>query len=526
MGEQVTDTIPGNYYSRLSDKKLYLLRKMLFGISVRDYNYAKAKSVAELVEELINPPETLLIPPVKDYSSIGAMEQDIAVAPGTSWVKDFSADPFINGRRKKSLQNWISAILLHDDFSAGPRIFHFWMNFFGVNISKITYPGTAYNFYSLIHRYKLKNYKELLTQVILHKILGQYARKIKQNGEPVNKYVAHLLLSRYIYGPQYAEHINAVKQRRLLRLLNYWDALTERLIIGTSPNRADQLFDLEYFADKSEVKDFMADLSGFIDVLFSNPQAAKYLCVKVFNWFISYNIDATTEQKIIIPAAERLFQKDYDLKPFFKYFFTNDFLYNDQHFGFYFKSPTDFVCGIFKDFDLLRYGKTHGIEPPQLYDWARFMISQAGQEIGDFQEENALQGNTALPRDIWVDPASVARRNNFVENLLGAGYTIDYNNTVRIDVALLLRSIQPVPGPEYLSRFLLHFFFGSKVDKKLAGTVNNFLVPLKSGRGATATRQWDEFFKSNGSVSNNNAIVSSVTNIVRFILTQSEYQLA
>src|SRR5215831_13358831 len=112
-----------SHYSQLSHKKIYLLRKLLFGVSIREYEYAKEKAIAELLDEIIHPADAALYPPVKDYSSIGAAIQDTDVKMGETWINDFNLDPVINEKRKNSVQNCLVGAMIRNEFSIRPKMF-------------------------------------------------------------------------------------------------------------------------------------------------------------------------------------------------------------------------------------------------------------------------------------------------------------------------------------------------------------------------------------------------------------------
>jgi uncharacterized protein (DUF1800 family) len=49
------------------------------------------------------------------------------------------------------------------------------------------------------------------------------------------------------------------------------------------------------------------EYANYIDVIFSSDKAAKYICKKLYRWFVNYDITPEVQSKIIDPMAALMF---------------------------------------------------------------------------------------------------------------------------------------------------------------------------------------------------------------------------
>jgi uncharacterized protein (DUF1800 family) len=57
------------------------------------------------------------------------------------------------------------------------------------------------------------------------------------------------------------------------------------------------------------------ELDALVDMIFNTTETARFICRKLYRWFVYYQIDDATEQDVIIPMATVLQANNYDVKP-------------------------------------------------------------------------------------------------------------------------------------------------------------------------------------------------------------------
>jgi len=129
-----------------------------------------------------------------------------------------------------------------------------------------------------------------------------------------------------------------------------------------------------------EQKTFMGKTGDFdgddiIDIILEQKQCARFICTKVYRYFVNPQVDENHLEEITA-----LFYKDYDIKKLMYHIFSADWFYADKNIGAKIKSPIELLVGIqktvpieyLKKKQLLYVQKMMGQEllsPPNVAGW-------------------------------------------------------------------------------------------------------------------------------------------------------------
>ncbi len=80
-----------------------------------------------------------------------------------------------------------------------------------------------------------------------------------------------------------------------------------------------------------------------IDIILEQKQCAKYICTKIYTYFINPIIDEKRLEEIT-----DIFYKDYNISKLMKHIFKSKWFYNDDNIGVKIKSPVELLIGIQK----------------------------------------------------------------------------------------------------------------------------------------------------------------------------------
>lgn len=84
------------------------------------------------------------------------------------------------------------------------------------------------------------------------------------------------------------------------------------------------------------------DGDDVLDILLEQKQTAKYICTKLYRYFVNDQVDQSKVQWL----ADRFYKSGYEIAPLLKDLFTADWFYEPQHIGSRVKSPIDLLVGI------------------------------------------------------------------------------------------------------------------------------------------------------------------------------------
>jgi uncharacterized protein (DUF1800 family) len=85
------------------------------------------------------------------------------------------------------------------------------------------------------------------------------------------------------------------------------------------------------------------DGDDIIDIILAQKQCARFICDKIYKYFVNPSVDAMRLEEITA-----LFYKDYNIKTLMTYIFTSNWFYNDENIGVKIKSPIELLVGIQK----------------------------------------------------------------------------------------------------------------------------------------------------------------------------------
>lgn len=179
------------------------------------------------------------------------------------------------------------------------------------------------------------------------------------------------------------------------------------------------------------------ELDDLIEMIFSKKDTARYICRKLYRFFVYYEINDEIENDIIEGLATTFYDNDYELMPVLQQLLTSEHFYDadngvtsDDNIGALIKSPIEMVLHAFRLFELPlpdRYTQSMDFynEMDEVMGWLGEM------EINFFRPYDvagypAYHQTPAYNRN-WITPNSLAYRYYLGYNLLGTenGYRFD-----------------------------------------------------------------------------------------------------
>jgi len=117
------------------------------------------------------------------------------------------------------------------------------------------------------------------------------------------------------------------------------------------------------------------DGDDIIDIILEQKQCARFVCKKIYSYFVNDIID---DEKV--DEITTIFYKDYNIENLMRYLFMSDWFYNETHIGSKIKSPIEFLVGMSRTVpiefksnkDVLKIQKLLGqilLNPPNVAGW-------------------------------------------------------------------------------------------------------------------------------------------------------------
>ncbi len=326
----------------------HLLRRTLFGPTDAEIKQAVEDGLQKTLERLIDPRTTVDLPPL-NYE----VPQDL------HWVNSLEPKASLEFR-KQSLKGWWIDKMLNQDVHLQEKMTLFWHNHLVTSLNGVDDPRMSYEYLQLLRNKGLGNFKTLMlefskcaaTLVYLH---GNQNKK----GSP-NEDFARELMELFTLGretPTGAKNYDEQDVIEVARALTGWvtiaggNGLSVLPFTGFSSAAHDtgqKKFSAHFnnaIIQRALPIEYSLEMNDVMEMIFAKQATSENIIREIYRWFVYYDIDATTEQNVIVPLAQMFVDNNYEIAPVMAILLSSEHFYDSLIMGCLIKSPVDFVVG-------------------------------------------------------------------------------------------------------------------------------------------------------------------------------------
>jgi len=225
------------------------------------------------------------------------------------------------------------------------------------------------------------------------------------------------------------------------------------------------------------------ELDELIDMIFAQPEVAKFICRKLYRFFVYHQIDDKAEANVITPLADVFRKNKYEIKPVLEALFSSDHFFEAANYGGMIKSPVDLVVGFCREFEV-KFDNANAV-PDQYGLWLQLQqqASSMQQNIGDPPNVAGWQAYYQEPQydKLWISSDTLPKRNQFTDRMINNGLARSKAKLV-VDVLAFTKDIPKAEDPNALIAELSKLFYSVslspeeqqfiKVNTLLSGLTN------------------------------------------------------
>ncbi|MES2796488.1 MAG: DUF1800 domain-containing protein [Bacteroidota bacterium] len=189
------------------------------------------------------------------------------------------------------------------------------------------------------------------------------------------------------------------------------------------------------------------ELNMLVDMLMDHPEAAKFICRKLYKWYINPAVSQDIETNVIIPLADffKSPANNFAIEPVLKKLLISDVFYDENNIGAIIKSPVELAAGSLRHFgmqvpdmqnDSISFRKYFEYLDWQLYSMQMSLLDQPSV----FGWEPYYQ--SALSR-AWIASSTIALRYNYTDQYIWGWYDISPTYDLGINLVEWAISLQP-----------------------------------------------------------------------------------
>ncbi len=537
----------------------HLLRRATFGPTQTEITGFTGKTAVQAVQLLIQNANVSPSPPID-------LDSTKATAGQTYLDKAFNGDR--NFDYGTYIKWWWYGIMA--DQSNKPALLEkltlFWQNHFVTTREVVDDYRFVWRYFQLLRTNALGNFRTLVTGISKDPAMLRFLNgNENEKGKPNENY-ARELQELFTVGAfdfagnkNYTEDDVKAAARALTgwKYTNYWvngSTTFDTTFTATKHDTDAKVFSAKYnnttiparttapagFANTGE-----ADLSDLITMLLNHPETPKFICRKLYRWYVNPNVTQEIETNVIVPLA-RFFaspSNNYAIQPVVVKLLTSQIFFDTANIGAIIKSPLELVIGSLKFFDqpvppmntnYTAYKKLFG-------DFAHWRMRDMQMDVIDqptvFGYEPYYQTGYSK---IWMNTTTIALRSDFTDAFIWRWLVVDANYygtgvpyKMGIDVLAWATSLQAnfadVTGtPSITCVDVLEAFSKNLFATDLFQSQKDFLIDTIMMQGIPRTswvNEWNNYRTTPTNTNRKNAVTYRLQNLMKYMLRMAEYQL-
>jgi len=508
----------------------HLLRRTIIGPSEDEVAAAASTSLdsilGELLQELAAPP-----PPIDPTT-------------GQTWIgKVF--DSTLDSKYQGYLKAWWLGLMAAQGISILEKLVLFWHNHFVSEYSTVLDSRYMYQQNALFRRLALGNIRELVKAVTLDPAMLIYLNGYRNRGDgsniPDENYARELQeLFTIGKGPQRGsgDYTNYTEQdvKAAAHVLTGWRTNGYRSTSNPSINsyfeairhdQKDKQFSAAYQGMRiAGGSDGIRELNDLVEMIFRQQETARFLCRKLYRWFVYYDIDAAVDQNVIEPLADVMRSHNYEIRPVLTALFRSAHFFDESNIGCLIKNPVDLIAGALR-------GLTVSMPSPASQAVAyNALLSSLAVTSGNLQmtlmDAPSVAGWPAYYQNpdfhrLWINTLTLPARWAFTDSLVN-GIRAS-GTTTAVDLLSMAKRTSNPADPRQLVGELADAMFAIELtaDQKdyLAASV---LIPGLPD--SVWTQNWNQHIADPNNTQKRNAVVTRLNALMRFMMRMAEFQLS
>jgi uncharacterized protein (DUF1800 family) len=499
----------------------HLIKRTMFGAKKADVDHFLATGVNQAVDELLNTVSNAA-PPLRDYGLIEVDDifyDDLGVPRGQTWVNDpnIASNPqaigSIAGLRMQSLKKWWAGLIINQRRSIEEKMVLFWHHHYSVQQEEVGNPQMMYRHHNLLRNNFSGNVKTIAREITIDPAMLMHLNGFLNSRQAPDENYARELQELFTIGVGNTVNFTENDVIAAARVLTGWRIETNPLGVFVETDAHDngsKSFSSFYNNRVIAGGNATAELDALIDMIFSAPEAARFICRKIYKWFVYYEIDAATETNVIEPLAAILRSNNYELKPTLETLFKSEHFFDLSNQACYIKSPFDFLVGTLREFNVPFPPYTDYLTGYPLFYAIYDNAASMQQELFMPPDVSGYPAYTQAPMhyELWVNSNSLPRRADYTDALV--------NDSV-VDVRGFAGMSSNPANPDTL----INDITGLLLRYPLSATSKTYVKTKYLLNNTTDNSVWTNAWNSN----NIPVIDQSLKELFKFIMNLPEFHL-
>ncbi|MES2381682.1 MAG: DUF1800 domain-containing protein [Bacteroidota bacterium] len=508
----------------------HLCRRTLFGVNKADIDFLKSKTMVQAVDSLLNISVTDPTPPLNHYSA-NVNFPDADVPLGQTWV-NANENPTLTAVRRQSFKAWWMGLMINQDRTIKEKMTLFWHNHFATESTVIQLARFTYDHHKMLRQNCLGNFKTFARLVATDCGMLVYLNGEKNTKTAPDENFGRELQELFTVGKDLANHYTEDDVKAAARVMTGWrnnrsgyTSFFDSTKHDTTNKQFSAFYNNTVITGKMGTNG-ATELDDLINMIFAQEEVAKYICRKIYRFFVYYNIDASTETNVIIPLATIFRNSNYNIKTVMDTLLKSEHFYDVLNMGCVIKPPTDHLVGLARTFNL-QFPDSANVS--QLYAHLYYVqqLGMAfGQDIGDAPNVAGWPAYWQSPQfyELWINSDSLPKRNQVSDGLVTTGFNRQGFKLILDPIAFTSQLTYPEDPNTVISESLGLLY---AVDVSANTKTQLKTVFLLSGQASDHywSDAWNDYIADPTDTMKKQTVYSRLQGLFKYLMDLAEFQL-
>ena len=508
----------------------HLLNRTMFGAKVADINYFNSKGLVASVDELLNIPAILPLPPVNDYNTTTYTDPNIPI--GKTWVNDVSLDGTTNSYRTSNYKKWLLSIWVNQEKNIREKLTLFWSNHFGTEADTIVYATMTYNHHQILRTNCVGNFKQMVRAVTTDPGMLRYLNGYLSTKTAPDENYGRELQELFTVGKEGGAKYSEDDVKNAAKTLTGWkiDASFNAVFDSTRHDTTNKTFSAFYnntvIAGRTGANGAL-ETDDLLNMIFQKSEVAKFICRKLYRYFVYYYIDDNVENNIITPLANTFIANNFEIKPVLKLLLQSEHFYDSLYIGCQIKSPVDHVVGFLRQYEIaFPDTAVNYLDAYSLYNNMVAQLNGMNQSPVDPPNVAGWPAYYQAPdyNELWINADTLPKRNKFTDLMIETGYT-KASSKIIVNTIQFAKNVCTNPAdPNLLIDSLFAFLVSTDIDSSLKTTLKIQLLLTGQTSDYYWTDAWNLYITTPTTI-NFNIVNTRLKALLKYIMNLPDYQL-
>jgi uncharacterized protein (DUF1800 family) len=513
---------------------IHLLKRTMFGAKRSDVNHFKSRTLAQSVNELLNPTAPDPTAPIKEYttSTTPGVNADVNILQGSTWINDINNDGTVQAQRRASYKKWWTGVMINQDRSIREKLVLFLVDHFGNEASDVGNGNWAYRQHLLVRQHVLGNYKELVRNITKDVMMLRYLNGYLNNASAPDENYARELFELFTLGKGPDSRYTEADVKEAAKVLTGWqiNGTTWQTVFtasrhSTTNKTFSSFFNNTVITGRTGATAGDLELNDLLNMTFAQDEVAKFLVRKLYRWFVYYVIDEAAEQNVIAPLATIFRNSNYEWKPVLSALFQSQHFFDVMNRGCVIKNPADQVIGAIRELDTVFPDPSNYLSNYGMWNTFYSWMNNMGMNLHDPPNVAGMPAYYQEPlfHEVWINSDSLPKRNQFTDTMFNTGYLVS-GVRVKFDAVAVAGTFYNPGNPNDLIDEAVNRFFRNPLSSASKAQIKTQI--LLTGQ------QWDYYWTNawmayiaNPSTANYNTVNTRLMNLFKYLFNLAEYQL-